>query len=290
MSAAPLKQILAGARARFSEVGIAPVDAELLAAHILQIGRMELHAREYQFTSEQSEEFDELVARRLTGIPLQYLTGSAPFRHLEFDVGPGVLIPRPETELLVEAALVEIERIQSNREWRAGSRTSVVDLGAGSGAIAISISSEARSRGLQVQVVAVEREPAAITWLERNIAKHDVDIRVVKGDVRDALRDVRADLVVANPPYIPSDQEIPREVREHEPASALFGGKRGIEAPVEFIHAATRILKAGGFLALEHHETQAQELAAVLATDYLSIEAFTDLNQRPRWLTARRRG
>lgn len=290
MSAASLKETLAGARARFVEVGITPVDAELLAAHILQVRRMELHAREYQFNDEQAEEFDELVARRITGIPLQYLTGSAPFRHLEFDVGPGVLIPRPETELLVDAALVEIERIQSHPDWRAGKRSSVVDLGAGSGAIAISIASEARTRGLLVQVVAVERELAAIAWLERNIAKHDLDIRVIKGAVEDALHDVQADLVVANPPYIPDNQELPREVRGHEPASALFGGPRGLEVPLRFIAAATRILKAGGFLALEHHESQAQELAAALADDYLSIENFTDLNQRPRWLTARRRG
>lgn len=290
MSQASLKQTLAGARARFGGVGIAPVDAELLAAHILQIGRMELHAREYQFNTDQAEEFEELVARRLTGIPLQYLTGSAPFRHLQFDVGPGVLIPRPETELLVDAALVEIERIQSHPDWKVGGRISVVDLGAGSGAIAISIAAEARNRGLQVQVVAVERELEAITWLERNIAKHDLDIRVIKGGVESALVDVRADLVVANPPYIPDSQELPREVREHEPASALFGGARGIEAPLRFIAAATRMLKAGGFLALEHHESQAQELAAALADGYLSIETFTDLNQRPRWLTARRRG
>lgn len=283
-----LKELLRVARRELSESSISEVDAELLAAFVLGVGRMELHAKEFNFSPEQEAEFTNLISERKSGIPVQYLTGEAHFRYLTFDVGPGVLIPRPETELLVDAALVEIERIQSSATWRTGNRTSVVDLGAGSGAIAISISAEARKRNLAVQVVAVESESEALTWLERNIAKHDVDVRVIKDDVATALEGIKCDLVVTNPPYIPDGSALPKEVLSHEPATALFGGIAGIEVPSQFIESATRILKPGGFLILEHHESQVETLATLLAPDYVDIAHFKDLADRPRWLTARR--
>lgn len=285
-----LKSVLREIRERFTENGISSIDAELLLAHILGVNRMELHARSYELTEEQSEELAELVERRIKGEPTQYLIGSAPFRYLEFEVGPGVLIPRPETELLVDAALVEIERIQSSPSWRVGERTSIVDLGAGSGAISISIAHEARQRNLAVTVVAVERSAEAITWLKRNIAKQEVDVRLVAGDVKDSLLGVRADIVIANPPYIPDNAELPNEVRDFEPSEALFGGVEGLEIPLLFIESAKRILKPGALLALEHHETQGKVLAAAMAQDYFEIAHFDDLNQRSRWLTARRKG
>ena len=285
-----LKDKLRAARYELAEAAIPEVDAELLAAFVLGVGRMELHAKEFNFSPEQEAEFTNLISERKSGIPVQYLTGEAHFRYLTFDVGPGVLIPRPETELLVDAALVEIERIQSSATWRTGSRTSVVDLGAGSGAIAVSIADEAHKRNLAVQVVAVESEGEALTWLERNIAKHDVDVRVVKSDVATALDGIKCDLVVTNPPYIPDGSTLPREVLSHEPATALFGGIAGIEIPSQFIESATRILKPGGFLVLEHHESQVETLAALLAPDYFEIAHFKDLADRPRWLTARRSG
>ena len=284
-----LKERLRLARKELSESAISEVDAELIAAYVLGVGRMELHAKEFSFSPDQEREFTNLIAERKSGIPVQYLTGEAHFRYLTFDVGPGVLIPRPETELLVDAALVEIERIQSSATWRSGGRTSVVDLGAGSGAIAISIADEARKRNLAVQVVAVENQPEALIWLERNIAKHDVDVRVVKSDVATALEGIKCDLVVTNPPYIPDGSALPREVVAHEPVTALFGGIAGIEVPSKFIESATRILKAGGFLILEHHESQSEPLAALLAPDYFDIAHFKDLADRPRWLMARRR-
>ena len=283
-----LKERLRNARKELSEVEISEVDAELLAAFVLGVGRMDLHAKEFEFTTEQEAEFSNLIQERKSGVPLQYLTGEAHFRYLTFDVGPGVLIPRPETELLVDAALAEIERIQSASSWRVGNRTSVVDLGAGSGAIAISIADEARRRDMAVQVVAVENQPEALKWLERNIAKHEVDVRVVKSDVATALKGIKCDVVVANPPYIPDGAALPKEVLAHEPATALFGGIAGLETPTQFLESATRILKPGGFLILEHHESQAEPLAALLAPDYFDIAHFEDLNDRPRWLTARR--
>ena len=283
-----LKERLRAARNELSEVSISEVDAELLAAFVLGVGRMELHAKEFSFTSEQEEEFLNLLAMRKSGKPLQYITGEAHFRYLTFEVGPGVLIPRPETELLVDAALVEIERIQSGPNWRNNARTSIVDLGAGSGAIAISIADEAKRRGMPVQVVAVEREAGAITWLERNIAKHDVDVRVINSDVATALIDVKCDLVVANPPYIPEGAELPREVVSFEPRSALYGGIAGLEEPARFIETATRILKAGGMFLIEHHESQAEAIASILRSDFTEISNFLDLNERPRWISARK--
>ncbi len=285
-----LRDKLRAARHELAEAAIPEVDAELLAAFVLGVGRMELHAKEFNFSPEQESEFKNLISERKSGIPVQYLTGEAHFRYLTFDVGRGVLIPRPETELLVDAALVEIERVQSSTSWRTGGRTSVVDLGAGSGAIAVSIADEARKRNLAVQVVAVESEGDALTWLERNIAKHDVDVRVVNSDVATALEGIKCDLVVTNPPYVPDGSTLPREVVSHEPATALFGGIAGIEVPSQFIESATRILKPGGFLVLEHHESQVETLAALLAPDYFEIAHFKDLADRPRWLTARRSG
>lgn len=285
-----LRERLREARRELSAANITEIDAELLAAFVLGVGRMELHTREFTFTQEQEDEFASLLSERKKGTPVQYLTGEAPFRYLSFDVGPGVLIPRPETELLVDATLVEIERIQSGSPWQIGARTSIVDLGAGSGAIAISIAHEAGQRGLAVQVVAVERESQALSWLERNIAKHDVDVRVVKSDVSTALEGIKCDIVVTNPPYIPDGNELPEEVADHEPRSALFGGNAGLEVPRLFLATATRILKTGGFLVMEHHESQSDALESFLGNDYFEIAHFQDLNDRPRWITARRRG
>ncbi len=282
-----LKELLRAARSELEIANISKVDAELIAAHVLGVSRMELHSREFQLTKEQELEFSDLLAQRITGIPLQYLTGEAPFRYLTFDVGPGVLIPRPETELLVDAALVEIERIQSSQEWNR-QQTSVIDLGSGSGAIAISIAKEALQRGLLVNVIAIENDEAAAQWLIKNIGKHDVEVRVVKESVIDALSGVKSDLVVANPPYIPEGiDSLPNELL-YEPKSALFGGADGLEIPTNFIKAAERLLKPSGLLLLEHDDSQSAKLQSILAPNFYEILHFKDLNERPRWISARR--
>lgn len=287
--ATDLKDLLRDTRTRFENAAIDRVDAELILAHVLGIERMQLHAQTFQLTSEQEELFEELVNSRISGVPTQYLIGEAPFRYLTFSVGPGVLIPRPETELLVDAAMVEIERLKSSFNATT-SAVSVVDLGAGSGAISISIAHEARQRSLPVQVVAVEKSDAALEWLKKNIARHDVDVRVIHRDVRDALIDVKCDIVVANPPYVPNDSLLPPLVLENEPHEALFSGPgEGIEVPQRFIEAATRLLKPGGALILEHFEDQSAALEQLLSQDYSDISHYKDLNQRPRWLTARRK-
>ena len=286
-----IKEILRESRERLAAARVDRVDAELLLAHVLGVGRMDLHARDFLLTPEQRELLDELVDARISGVPTQYLTGEAPFRYLTFSVGPGVLIPRPETELLVDAAMVEIERIQSAPSAAAQLPVSVIDLGAGTGAIAISIAHESRQRQMPVHVVAVEKSEAAIEWLKKNIARHDVEVRVISADVADALQGVKCDIVVANPPYVPNHVELPSVVAGNEPVDALFGGEGdGLEIPHRFIAAATRLLKSGGYLIIEHFELQSAAIEALLQQDYSEISHYTDLNQRPRWITARRKG
>jgi release factor glutamine methyltransferase len=286
-----IKEILKTAKQELSELEIPAVDAELMLAHVLGASRMDLHAREFKLNLEQQELFQEMMQARKSGTPTQYLTGEAPFRYLTFSVGLGVLIPRPETELLVDAALVEIERIQSAPNLASVPDVSIVDLGAGSGAIAISIAHEAAQRKMPVHVVAVEKSLSAVEWLKKNISRHEVDVRVIYDDVSNALQGVKCDIVVANPPYIPNETILPDLVKENEPHEALFGGaKDGMQAPLQFITAANRLLKSGGLLIMEHFESQSTALERELAQEYFEISHYTDLNNRPRWITARRKG
>lgn len=286
-----IKDILRSSKEKLEFSEIPGVDAELMLAHVLGVARMDLHARDFTLLPEQEELYAEMIEARISGTPTQYLTGEAPFRYLTFSVGPGVLIPRPETELLVDAALVEIERIQSAPNFKTGNPVSVVDLGAGSGAISISIAHEANQRKMPVNVVAVEKSSAAAEWLKKNISRHEVDVRIINSDVSDALIDVKCDIVVANPPYVPNETKLPKLVADNEPSEALFGGSvDGMQVPVTFIAAATRLLKPGGFLVLEHFESQSTALEQELTPHYSDISHYTDLNQRPRWMTARRKG
>jgi release factor glutamine methyltransferase len=223
--------------------------------------------------------FAKLISRRAAHEPLQYLTGFAYFRHLEIEVGPGVLVPRPESELLVDAVLTHIANLETQGE------ISVIDLGAGSGALALAIATEApRSR-----VIAVEKSADAITWLKKNVARISENVRVVEGDVTDVLPGVKCDIVIANPPYIPDSQALPRDVAEHEPHIALFGGVTGLEIPQRFIEAAARLLKSGGVLAIEHTEEQGGAIDALLSREFIDIALHHDLTGRPRWTSAVRK-
>jgi release factor glutamine methyltransferase len=226
------------------------------------------------------EQFYDLLDRRLNFEPLQYLTGVVGFRYLNIEVGPGVLIPRPETESLVDEVLHQLNTFADP--------VSLVDLGSGTGAIAISIASETAGKKV-VHVIAVEKSEEAIAWLERNIAKHDVSVRVVKSDVTTALEGIKCDVVVANPPYLPDGAQIPQELN-FEPVEALFGGPaNGMVAPKIFIEAAARLLKPGGLFAVEHNELQGPLIATELATDFETIALHNDLTDRPRFTTARRK-
>lgn len=294
-----LREILREGKRRLEEASISPIDAELLLAHLLGISRMELHSRQVISDEKLSDleleeleaRFNELIAERIDSIPVQYLTGEAPFRRITLAVGPGVLIPRPETEGLVELALDHLARehsIDPERRW------SVVDLGAGSGAITLSIAVEALEMGIPISLVAVEDSIEAREWLERNIAAtlerypDRLDIRSVYLPVSEALIDVRCDLVIANPPYIPNSEVLPKEVRS-EPDRALFGGVRGIETPLHFALHAARLLKSGGAFFMEHFEDQGNTLARAMNEDFESIVGHDDLTGRPRYISARRR-
>lgn len=284
-----IKQVLKDNKAQLASAGISEVDAELILAFVLGVERMELHARDFELNLEQIELLDELIAKRISGKPTQYLIGHAPFRYLTLQVGQGVLIPRPESEALVDAALLEIEKIISARSQSSRAPVSIVDLGSGSGALAISIAYEAEKKNWPVNVIAVEKSDQAIEWLKRNIAACDVSVRLVSGDVLEVLEGVKCDIVIANPPYVPEGDNLPELVIANEPKEALFGGgDDGLEIPRRFIQAASSLLKPGGLLIMEHHESQPLLLEAELSRGYSEINQNRDLNNRPRWISARR--
>ena len=279
------KEFLRGGKEQLAAAGFAEIEAEHLLAHVLGISRMDLHnpltvegaLSAIADMSIVEETFWKLLDRRCAHEPLQYLTGVAYFRHLELKVGPGALVPRPESELLVEVTLQHIETLSG--------AVSVVDLGAGSGALALSIATEAQ----QTHVVAVEKSAAAVVWLRENVSFIDEKVRIIEGDVSDALDGVKCDVVIANPPYIPDSQVLPRDVAEHEPVVALFGGPDGMDLPRRFIESAARLLKSGGFLAIEHHESQGTDIEDAMSDLFENVHLHHDLAGRPRFTTGLRR-
>ena len=276
-----VRDLIRGAKDNLAKAGYSEVDAEILFAHLLGINRMELHnpvalEKAMENIGDIAEDYHQLVNRRLSHEPLQYITGEAHFRDLTLEVGPGVLVPRPESELMVSYLLALIEQKEG--------LVSVIDLGAGSGALSIALSTECD----RVRAIAVEKSPEALLWLRKNVARYVEEMRVVEGDVKDALPDVKADFVIANPPYVPDDQELPADVK-NEPSEALFGGATGLEMPKVFIEAAARLLKPGGVLAIEHTELQGQGISGLLEEMFTKIELHYDLNDRPRWTSAVRK-
>ncbi|HUW77846.1 MAG TPA: peptide chain release factor N(5)-glutamine methyltransferase [Candidatus Nanopelagicaceae bacterium] len=260
------------------------VDAELIAAHVLDTSRGGIWTYDH-FSSVQVEIFDSLVAARSKGVPLQYLLGAAPFRQISLLVGPGVLIPRPETESVAQQA-IELAR-EISAEGSTASCT-VVDLGAGSGAIAISIGLEAPGS----RVFAVELEKDAYVWLARNVSALAPTVEIVNADVESALPDLNGvvDIVVANPPYVPTALALPAEITNFEPPAALWGGNEdGTVVPAKFIAAAARLLREDGWLICEHSDTHAPQIAELMAVDFHQITLHHDLNDRPRWTSGRRK-
>lgn len=258
------------------------VDAELLAAHVLSLTRGALQAAMLtgrSLTADEAERLETLVAERMLRVPLQHLTGTAGFRTVELAVGPGVFIPRPETEQVVQVLL--------NRLAVHGpDRPRIADLGTGSGAIAAAVAAECPS----AEVHAVEVSPEAAAWAASNLAPYGValhlqDLRDFSGEWQEQF-----DVVVSNPPYIP-DESAPkdREVRDHDPQLALYGGGAdGLDLPRDVIAAAARLLRDGGWLIVEHAEVQAQALQKIAGdTGQLSqITTHQDLTGRPRAISA----
>jgi release factor glutamine methyltransferase len=279
------KEFLAAGKEQLNAAGIDPLDAEHLMAYVLGISRMDLHnpvivedrLAGFEDLTILEETFWKLLDARAAHEPLQYLTGVAYFRYLDIQVGPGVLVPRPESELLVQSVLDHCQKLSGV--------ISVVDLGSGSGALALAISTE----NSNTRVIAVEKDPAAIEWLKKNVSQINEQVRIVESDVVDALEGVSCDVVIANPPYVPDNQELPRDVADHEPSIALFGGPTGLDIPARFIDTAARLLKSAGFFALEHTEDQGPAIASLLEENFADIVLHRDLTQRPRFTTAIRR-
>lgn len=275
-----LPTALAAATQRLEAAGVASPrhDAEVLAAHLLSCERGQLLLRE----EIDATAYEALVARRADRVPLQHLTGRAFFRHVELVVGPGVFVPRPETEVLAGWAI----------DWLAAQQLAhpvVVDLCTGSGAVALAVATEVPA----AEVHAVELDPGAHEWAERNLAGSGVTLRL--GDLAVAVLDLdgRVDLVVANPPYIPYDawESVEAEVRDHDPAAALWGGGAdGLDVVRAVERTAARLLRDGGVVAVEHADLQGQTAPAVFAStgNWIAVCDHEDLSARPRFVTASR--
>ncbi|WP_426996245.1 peptide chain release factor N(5)-glutamine methyltransferase [Pseudarthrobacter sp. N5] len=252
------------------------VDAELLADHLMGVGLGRLRAMLLGDTPA-PQGYEELVAERAQRIPLQHITGVAHFRYLQLAVGPGVFIPRPETESVVQLVIDHLAGMV---------RPKVVDLGTGSGAIAGSIAHEVPD----AVVYAVEFSELAHAWAERNL--RPLGVTLLLGDLRDALSELNGtfDVVVSNPPYIPAEA-VPNEpeVALHDPPEALYGGGAdGMELPTAAAASAARLLIPGGYFVMEHAEVQAPWIARMLkaAGPWSAVTTHVDLNGKERATSA----
>jgi release factor glutamine methyltransferase len=279
-----MRSLLAEAEHVLSAAGVASprFDADSLAAHVLGIsrGRLLLYP---QVETRVADEVRELVARRAAREPLQHLLGTGVLGPVEVAVGPGVFTPRPETELLLEWGLQALSGVPSPL---------VVDLCTGSGALALAFAAE---RG-DALVHAVEVDPTALVWARRNVADHGDRVVLHAADVREPelLSDLegRVDLLVCNPPYVPDGTAVPLEVAGWDPAVAVFGGRDGLEIIRAVAARAAVLLRPGGALAIEHDDTHAETVPALLrATPGLvDVREHSDLNGRPRYATSTRSG
>jgi release factor glutamine methyltransferase len=261
------------------------VDAELLIGHVLGLSRGQVQAKSItgtEVSEADSSTIEAAVDRRAAREPLQHITGRAPFRSLELAVGPGVFVPRPETEQVAQFAIDALLSAASERPIG-------VDLGTGSGAIALAMATEVP----HAEVYGVEVSAAAFPWTARNFADSGgTNAHAVNADLADALPqlDGTVSVVISNPPYIPDDA-IPRdpEVRLFDPTIALYGGADGLDVVRRVSQTARRLLHPGGTLVLEHGELQAAQIAALLAADgWHAIAGHRDLLGRDRATTALR--
>ncbi|MFD1662561.1 peptide chain release factor N(5)-glutamine methyltransferase [Streptomyces caeni] len=271
---------VAQATQRLADAGVPSPrnDAEELAAFVHGVKRGELH-------SVKDSDFDarywEVIARREAREPLQHITGRAYFRYLELQVGPGVFVPRPETESVVGWAIDAVRAMDVVEPL-------IVDLCTGSGAIALALAQEVpRSR-----VHAVELSEDALEWTRRNMAGSRVDLR--QGDARDAFHDLdgQVDLVISNPPYIPLTEweYVAPEARDHDPELALFSGEDGLDLIRGLERTAHRLLRPGGVVVIEHADKQGGQVPWIFTEErgWADAADHPDLNNRPRFATARK--
>ena len=270
---------------RLAEAGVESprADAELLAAHRHDVPRGRLHLVP---DADFDPRYWDDVARREAREPLQHITGVAYFRYLDLEVGAGVFVPRPETEVMTGWAIDRLTAMDV-------AEPVAVDLGTGSGAIALAISQEVP----RARVHAVEGDPLARSWTERNIARcaaaapHTAGrVTLHSGDFESALAELngRVDLVVSNPPYIPVSAELPPEVAEYEPTAALFSGADGLDAIRVVERVARRLLRPGGQVAVEHGSPQGTQVYWVFAEEngWQQTRNHTDLADLDRFVTA----
>jgi release factor glutamine methyltransferase len=278
---------IALATARLAEAGVESprTDAELIAAHLHGVSRSELHLVP---DSGFDPRFWDDIARREAREPLQHITGVAYFRYLELAVGPGVFVPRQETEVMTGWAIERLAEMDV-------AEPVVADLGTGSGAIALSIAQEVP----RAQVHAVEADPLAREWAARNIASvaeaspHTAgQVQLHFADFASALPELegQVDLVVSNPPYIPLGASVPPEVGEYDPAAALWGGADGMDAVHVVAAVARRLLRPGGLVAVEHGAQQGPAVYWVFAEEsgWRDTRNHMDLAGRDRFVTATR--
>jgi len=276
---------IALAAARLAEAGIESprTDAEVIAARLHRVARSGLHLVP---DADFDPRFWDDIARREAREPLQHITGSAYFRYLELAVGPGVFVPRQETEVMTGWAIEQLAAMDVAEPL-------VADLGTGSGAIALSIAQEVP----RARVHAIEADPLARQWTERNIAStaaasphtagrvtlHEADFGAALSDLNGQL-----DLVVSNPPYIPVGAWVPPEVGEYDPATALWGGTDGLDAVRVVAATAMRLLRPGGLVAVEHGAQQGAAVYWVFAEEngWRETRNHSDLARRDRFVTA----
>jgi release factor glutamine methyltransferase len=265
-------------------VGSPRTDAELLAAHLLGVERTKLMMVPL-VDPPVVQALQDLVRRRAARVPLQHLTGRAFLGAVDLEVGPGVFVPRPETELLVEWGTGVLDGVE---------QPTIVDLCTGSGALALAL---AHARP-DAAVHAVEKDPTALSWARRNAeqrsAAGDTPIALHSGDVTDPMLFMEleglVDLVVCNPPYVPDGTPVPPEVRNHDPHEAVFGGRDGLDVVRHVVACAARLLKPGGGVAIEHDDTHGGSVPALLRARRVltDVREHPDLAGRPRFATARR--
>lgn len=290
-----LAELLVDSGARLETAGVENpgVDAEIIVGHVIGEGRGRVQALAFMgraLKQEQADRIEQLVAERERRVPLQHLTGRAPFRSLDLEVGPGVFVPRPETEIVAGIAINALQAVPDPEPI-------AVDFCTGSGALALALATEVPT----ASVHAVELSPEAHAWASRNVAAlGDGRVTLHLGDVReldapegaglDELRELvgRVHVLVSNPPYVP-DAMVPRdpEVRDHDPDLALYGGSDGLDLVRVISRVGRQLVVPGGAIVLEHAEQQGAAIRSILKAEGWSAAAtHPDLTGRDRATTA----
>ena len=268
------------------------LNAELILMHAIGRDKAWIYAHpEQELGGSEQQQFSSLLARRASGVPLQHLTGRQEFWGLEFEVTPDVLIPRPETEHVIDAALAVLRVTESADAPRRRENFQIADVGTGSGCIAIALAKELPA----ARIIATDISAAALKVARRNAERHQVAPRIdfEECNLMGALlhQSPLLDLVVSNPPYIGRHEAatLQREVREHEPELALYGGATGTELYAPLIEQAAKLLKPGGALVLELGHNSGEDVRRLLTVgQWCGVELTSDLAGIPRVISARR--